>query len=192
VPVDARGTARLLRWIVPLVAILAVSACSDRANSGLLFGTATGRVLAAPSDCMRASTYNVLSDFGYMCFAGPLGKPGACVSVRFSNGGQTVAGVTRLPSFGSTSQPDGACTTAVTDNFGLAAGLVSSSDPRCMAVALPFPGTKAGQLCGNISLGAPGDCASVLYKVSAVDATPEVQSHSVLPSSACDGLVQAS
>jgi hypothetical protein len=182
----------LLRWTVRLAAILAASACNTSgSNSGEFSGNATGRVLAAPSDCIRASSNAGFSDFGYMCFLGSPGKPGDCVRVDFSNGGRTISGINRMPIFGSTSQPDDACSEAITSNFGFAAGLVVPSNLRCMRVALPFPGTKAGQLCGNISLGAPDGCVSVTYSISSVDSTPDVQSHSVLPSSACDGLSKA-
>jgi len=160
------------------------------ANShGPAFGTATGRVLAVPSDCIRASSEDISGDFGFVCFAGSPGATGDCVRVGFSlEGENTVAGILRLLLVSTTGQLLSACRVALKSNSGVATGKVLPDNPRCMSVSLPYPDTKAGQLCTNVVLGTSGACVSILYVVDPSTSTAEVEDRNVGLSVSCDGI----
>ena len=127
----------------------------------------TGVVLASPANCVRVTQPVGLSDVGLLCLQYPLGRAGSCVHGVVSNGGKLQGGITWLPGSGhqvaaTKCRPSPALAEFVRE--GEIIGMVWT-DPRCLAVPLPYPGIHNGLICAARPIGTVGECVQTYYRV---------------------------
>jgi hypothetical protein len=136
-------------------------------NPGLFTELFTGVVLAAPANCVRVTQPDSLSVLGLLCLQSSPGPAGSCVRGVASNGGRLIGGITRLPG-GGRSVAAAACrpspALAEFAREGEIIGMVWT-DPRCLAVPLPYPGSHDGLICAAHPIGAAGGCVQADYRV---------------------------
>jgi len=136
-------------------------------NPGALTEDFTGVVLASPANCVRVTQPASLSEVGLLCLQYPLGPAGSCVHGVVSNGGRLAGGITWLPGSGrqqaaARCRPSPALAEFVRE--GQVIGVVRT-DPRCLAVPLPYPGSQHGLICAAHRIGTAGECVQVYYQV---------------------------
>ncbi len=136
-------------------------------NSGSFSEFYTGVVLSSPTNCVRVTQPIQMAVLGLLCLQRSPGRAGSCVHGVVSNGGQLVGGITWLPATGHrvatakcTPSPALAQTARVSQIVG-----VVWTDPRCLAVPLPYPGSRGGLICAARPIGKVGECARAWYRV---------------------------
>jgi hypothetical protein len=136
-------------------------------NPGALTEPFTGVVLASPANCLRVTQPVSLSEVGLLCLQQSSGPAGSCVHGDVSNEGRLQGGITWLPGYGhrvaaTKCRPSPALAEFVRE--GKIIGLVWT-DPRCLAVPLPYPGSHKGLICAARPIGPPGECILTYYRV---------------------------
>jgi hypothetical protein len=136
-------------------------------NPGALAEFFTGIVLSSPANCVRVTQPVSLADLGLLCLQGSPGPAGSCVRGVVGNGGRVADGITWLPA-GSHRQAATRCrpspALAAFEREGEIIGVVWT-DPRCLAVPLPYPGSHHGLICAAHPIGTAGECVQVYYHV---------------------------
>jgi hypothetical protein len=137
------------------------------ANSGSFSEFYTGVVLASPANCVRVTQPASLSDLGLLCLQHSPGPAGSCVHGTVGNGGRLAGGITWLPGTGhqvaaAKCRPSPALAELVRENQIVG---VVWTNPRCLAVPLPYPGSRDGLICAARPIGTVGECARALYRV---------------------------
>jgi hypothetical protein len=152
-----------------LVIAFALAACAQepQPDSGRLSEFYTGVVLASPAKCVRVTQPVRLSVLGLLCLQHSPGRVGSCVHGVVDNGGKLVGGITWLPGTGhyvaaTKCKPSPALAPMVRENQIIG---VVWTDPRCLAVPLPYPGSRGGLICAAHPIGTAGECARANYRV---------------------------
>jgi hypothetical protein len=136
-------------------------------NPGALTEFFTGVVLASPANCVRVTQPASLSVLGLLCLQRSPGPAGSCVHGAVSNGGRLADGITRLPGGGhqlAAARCRPSPTLAEFVREGQIIGVVWT-DPRCLAVPLPYPGSHHGLICAAHPIGTAGECVQTYYQV---------------------------
>lgn len=126
--------------------------------------------MASPANCVRVTQPASLSDLGLLCLQRSAGPVGSCMFGSVSNGGRVVGGITRLPGAGVRQLAATRCrpsSALAADRNGEVIGVVWT-DPRCLAVPLPYPGSHHGLICVARPIGTPGECIQAFYRVPQV------------------------
>jgi hypothetical protein len=135
-------------------------------NPGSLSEFYTGVVLASPANCVRVTQPVSLSVLGLLCLQHSPGRAGSCVQGVVSNGGQLAGGITVLPGTGhrvpATKCRPSPALAQMRENQIIG---VVWTDPSCLAVPLPYPGSRGGLICAAHPIGTVGECARAWYRV---------------------------
>ena len=140
---------------------------ATRSNSGAFSEFYTGVVLPSPANCVRVTQPVSMSILGLLCLQRSPGQAGSCVHGVVSNGGRLAGGIARLPGTGhqvaaTKCRPSPGLAHVVRES--LIVGVVWT-DPRCLAVPLPYPGSRGGLICAAHLIGTVGECARAWYRV---------------------------
>ena len=136
-------------------------------NSGSFSEFYTGVVLASPANCVRVTQPIQMAVLGLLCLQRSPGPAGSCVHGVVSNGGRLAGAITWLPATGhpvaaAKCRPSPALPQMARENQIVG---VVWTDPRCLAVPLPYPGSRDGLVCAARPVGTVGECARAWYRV---------------------------
>jgi hypothetical protein len=165
----APGIGRHLGCLAAVLIGIGIAGCGQAVsqNPGAFTESYTGVVLASPANCVRVTQPVSLAEVGLLCLQYPLGPAGSCVHGFDSNGGRLQGGITWLPGSGhrvaaAKCRPSPALAEFVRE--GEIIGMVWT-DPRCLAVPLPYPGSDQGLICAARPIGTVGECVLTYYRV---------------------------
>lgn len=165
----AQGIGRRMGCLAAAMIVLGIAGCGQATSyyPGAHTEFFTGAVLASPANCVRVAQPASLSVLGLLCLQRSPGPAGSCVRGVVSNGGRLLGGITWLPGGGrqvaaAKCRPSEALAEFVRE--GKIIGMVWT-DPRCLAVPLPYPGSRHGLICAAHPIGTAGECVQAYYRV---------------------------
>jgi hypothetical protein len=165
----AHGIGRRMGCLAAVLIGFGIAGCGQAGyyNPGAMSESFTGVVLTSPASCVRVTQPVSLSEMGLLCLQHSPGPAGSCVHGVVGNGGRLAGGITWLPGSGHQAaaakcRPSPALAEFVRE--GKIIGMVWT-DPRCLAVPLPYPGSHNGLICAAHPIGTAGECVQTYYRV---------------------------